>query len=136
MSSVLQPWVETISWKCQSILFSGLRGPDHALCPSIKKVSRWMRRVSQNNADPSKPYMAEGELPTPEQIEKELEHSSVHFVHHFADALRVIAIWHPDELVRKQAYGIHFYIAKELFHFVPEDDATFICRHRDRVAHD
>lgn len=136
MSSVLQSWVEQIGWKKQSILFSGLRGPDHALCPNIKKVSRWMQRVSQNNADPSKDYMAESELPNLASLEKELEHSPCHFVHHFADALRVIAIHHPNEHTKGYAWSVHHYIAEELFHFVPEDDATFMHRHRDKVDHD
>lgn len=133
MTSVLLPWVMNMGWKMQSILLSGLRGPDHALCPKIKEVSRWMRKVYQNNADPSKPYMAEGLLPKPEELEKELEHSPVHFVHHFADALRVIAIHHPELPIREYAWGLHYYIAEELFHFVPETDAVFIRRHRDKA---
>jgi len=135
MSTVLQPWVEKAPWKCQSILFSGLRGPDTGHSPKIKEVSRWMRKVSQNDADPSQSYMAPSELPTREQLEKELEFSSPHFVHHFADALRVIAIYHPDRETARYAALLHLYIADELFHFVPESDATFIYRHRDRVEH-
>lgn len=130
--SVVQLWVSECSWKQQSILFSGLRGPDHALLPNIKQVSKWMRFVSQNNADPSKPYMNEIELPEPKALEKELEHSYVHFVHHFADALAVIAYNHPDEEVRKTAYSYHYYIAEELFHFIPEPSSIFQWRHRDK----
>lgn len=136
MSSVLQPWVEQIPWKCQSILFSGLRGPDHALCRKVKEVSRWMRKVSQKDADPSQSYMAPSSLPSPEEMEKELEHAPCHFVHHFADALRVIGLWHPDVEVRAYANRLHFYIADEVFHFTPEVDMTFKHRHRDRVEHE
>jgi hypothetical protein len=136
VSSVLQSWVEKIPWKQQSILFSGLRGPDHALCPNIKEVSRWMRMVSQKDADPSKPYMAPKSLPEPEELEKELEHSPCHFVHHFADALRVIAVNCPDDGVQLYAYRLHHYIAEELFHWLPETNSTFIERHRDKVAHE
>jgi hypothetical protein len=135
MSTVLQPWVEALPWKQQSILFSGLRGPDHALCPNIKSVNRWIRTVSQNNADPSKDYMAKKPLPSCEDIEKELEHSTCHYVHHFADSLRVVSIGHPDADVRNTAWLYHHYIAEEIFHFVPEDDATFVHRHRDKVEH-
>lgn len=136
MSTVLQPWVEKIPWKQQSILFSGLRGPDHALLKGIKMVSRWMRSVSQNNADVTKPYMNGIVLPKPEELEKELEHSPCHFVHHFADALRVIAIHHPEEDVRTYAWVLHLYIAEELFHFLPENDAMFLHRHRDKTLHE
>ena len=135
MSTVLQPWVEGMPWKCQSILFSGLRGPDTGLCPKVKEVSRWMRKVTQSDADPSQSYMAPTTLPEPEDLEKELEFATSHFIHHFADALRCISIWHPDVDVTKYARRLHWYIADELFHFVPESNETFIHRHRDRVGH-
>ena len=135
MSSVLQHWVQQIPWKCQSILLSGLRGPDQAYCLKVKEVSRWLRKVTQNDADPSQSYMAPTSLPNFDELEKELEHSPCHFVHHFADALRIVSIWHPDDVVRGYAWGLHHYIAEELFHFVPEDRETFIHRHRDKVEH-
>jgi hypothetical protein len=135
MSSVLQTWVTDAPWKCQSILFSGLRGPDHAYCPFIKQVSRWLRMISQYDADPTQSYMAVDSLPRLQDLEKELEFSSVHFVHHLADALRVVGIYHPDAIVKANANGLHRYIADELFHFKPEGFEEFIHRHRDRVEH-
>jgi hypothetical protein len=133
-NSVLQSWVEQIPWKQQSILFSSLRGPDQDYLVNIKKVSRWMRAVSQNNADPSKPYMAiaAAELPALDKLDKELEHCTVHFVHHFADGLAVIAHHHPDVNVVEYAAALYFHIAEELFHFVPETRGTFLLRHRDK----
>ncbi len=133
MATVLQEWVEGMPWKFQSILFSGLRGPDTGNCPRVKEVSRWMRMVSQKDADPSQSYMAPTSLPTPEELEKELEFSSCHFVHHFADALRCVSLCHPDDGTRRYAHEIHYYIADELFHLAPEPDAQFRNRHRDRV---
>ena len=133
MSSVLQAWVESVPWKCQSILFSGLRGPDHPNCPNVKAVGRWMRRVSQNNADPSTDYMRLDDHPSKEAVEAELEFLPAHFVHHFADALRVIAIWHPAAEVADYARLIHYWIAEETFHFKPESPEDFAFRHRDKV---
>jgi hypothetical protein len=130
---VLQPWVASVPFKCQSILLSGLRGPDQALHPKIKQVSKWVRAVSQINADPSKPYMNNIRLPEPEELEKELEHCYVHFVHHFADALAVIAYWHPDRSTALTAAQYHHYIAEELFHFRPEPRDVFIMRHRNKL---
>lgn len=92
-----------------------------------------MRSVSQNNADPSKPYMAQSVLPAPQELDKELEHCTVHFVHHFADGLAVIAHNHPDYEAANYAASLHYHIAEELFHFVPESRDTFILRHRDKV---
>jgi hypothetical protein len=129
---VLQPWVERIPWKQQSILFSGLRGPDHAYLPKIKLLSRWMRSVTQNNADPSKGYMEITSLPTPMDLDLELEHSPCHFVHHLADALAVIAYNHPDVGVSEYAAKLHYFIAEEIFHFQPELPGEFRLRHRDK----
>lgn len=130
--SVCQLWVRQLPWKVQSILFSSLRGPDQALLPNIKQVSKWMRSVTQHNADPSKPYMNNVVLPEPEDLEKELEHSPCHFVHHFADGLAIIAYNHPERTTRAVAYRFHYYIAEEIFHFLPEHPEIFAWRHRDK----
>lgn len=136
MSSVLQPWVMVLPWKCQSILLSGLRGTDDDATPAIKAVSRWIRTLSQNNADPSKSYMQQDDLPTWQELCHELEYKTCHYVHHFADALRVVAIgYHVTSFVSNRAYEYHFRIAEELFHFMPESDDTFIERHQDKVEH-
>lgn len=130
--SVTQPWVRELQWKEQSILFSGLRGPDTMRCPAVKGMSKWMRAVSQEDADPSKPYMQSARLPDVEDVLEELEHLPCHFVHHFADALAVIGYGHPDVGTRQCAYGLHVLIAEELFHFVPEPPSIFAWRHRDK----
>lgn len=135
MSTVLQPWVEKMGWKMQSILASGFRGPDTASLPAIKSVNRWLRTISQNNADPSKDYMGVAPLPDMSVLTDELEWLSCHYVHHLADALRVVAIFHPERWARVQAQTYHYFIAEELFHFVPEDDVTFRIRHADKVEH-
>jgi hypothetical protein len=135
VSSVLQPWVEALGWKEQSILLSGFRGPDSGAWPHTKAVGRWLRRVSQNNADPSKDYMREDKLPGEYDLCDELEWQSGHFIHHIADALRVVSLRHPDSLVRAQAHVYHYTIAEEIFHFMPEPEVTFTERHRDKVEH-
>lgn len=135
MSSVLQDWVTAMPWKCQSILLSGLRGTDANQPPAIKAVTRWLRTVSQNNADPSKGYMQQDALPTPLELCAELEYQTCHFVHHLADALRTVSIWHYMGITRDQARAYHNRIAEELFHFVPETDEMFFVRHRDKVLH-
>lgn len=130
--SVTQRWVRKLPWKMQSILFSGLRGPDTGHHPAVKQVSKWMRAVSQENADPTKAYMNNITLPEVGELEKELEFCAAHYVHHFADALRVIAHGHPERRVRQQAFAYHLYVAEELFHFLPEHPDIFAWRHRDK----
>jgi hypothetical protein len=131
--SVVQDWVSELSWKQQSILFSSLRGPDQELLRNVKQYSKWMRSVTQHNADPSKPYMNDIKLPPIEDIYKELEHCPCHFVHHFLDGMAIIAYGHPDAVVAKRAADVHYKCAEELFHFVPEMPAVFDLRHRDKV---
>lgn len=132
MPSVVQSWLEELPWKQQSILFSGLRGPDAPNVPAIKAVNRWMRTVTQHNADPSKDYMREHALPDELELCAELEFLPCHYVHHFADALAVIAYGHPEEEIAMVAGTLHFRIAEELFHFLPEAAPTFWMRHRDK----
>lgn len=132
MATVVQDWLSGLPWKQQSIFFSGLRGPDAANVPNIKIVNRWMRIGSQHNADPSKDYMKSAELPPPLEVCKELEFLPCHYVHHFADALAVIAYSHPCKLTSEYAAKLHYTIAEELFHFRPEQPAIFVLRHRDK----
>lgn len=133
-SPVLQAWVMQLGWKMQSILLSGLRAPD-AKTDVTKKICRWMRAQCQNNADPSKGYM-EPQRFSEESITKcmdELEYLPCHYVHHFADALRIFALYHSEAEVRNFAWKVHYTIAEEIFHFVPESDQQFTQRHRDKV---
>lgn len=130
--SVVKGWLATLPWKQQSIFFSGLRGPDAPNVPNTKAVNRWMRAVSQHNADPSKGYMRQEELPSPLHVCDELEFLPCHYVHHLADALAVIAYGHPEAQVASYAARLHYRIAEELFHFQPEHPETFRIRHRDK----
>jgi LmbE family N-acetylglucosaminyl deacetylase len=125
-----------LPWKLQSILFSSLRGPDQELLINIKQVSKWMRAVTQQNADPSKPYMNNINLPESVQalaeLYKELEHCPCHFVHHFLDGLAIIGYFHPDHKTAAYATALHYDCAEEIFHFVPESPQVFKLRHRDK----
>lgn len=135
-SPVFQDWFLQIGWKMQSITVNGLRAPD-AKTLGVKKCVRWMRTQVCKNADPNKPdcYMSAPEI-TPELIElavDELEYLPCHYVHHFADAMRVLALYHPDVESMRIAWKLHYEVAQELFHFVPETDEQFEYRHRDMV---
>lgn len=136
MSSVFQDWYHRMPWKMQSIFANGLRAPD-AKTSEVKGLVRWMRTKVCNNADPTKPdcYMSAPEIDDDYVIRagKELEYLSCHYVHHLADAMRVISIYHPESAIRATAYAVHFHIAEELFHFIPETRDQFIVRHRDKV---
>lgn len=138
MSTVVQEWVSQMPWKLQSILFSALRGPDQEFLENTKQVSKWLRAVSQNNADPSKPYMNSIQLPecdhSKARLWKELEHCPCHFVHHFLDALAIVGYYHPDPKVAEYAAKLHYDTCEEIFHFVPEMPSVFKLRHRDKIG--
>src|SRR4051812_25302449 len=111
MGTVLRIWVQEIPWKSQSILQGGFRGPDDRKTPAIKSVNRWLRQISQYNADEAKDYMAKAALPDDYALCDELEYCPCHYTHHFADALRVVAVFHPDAEIRKTAWQFHYRIA-------------------------
>ena|SRR5271157_5228167 len=133
MSTVCQEWVTELPWKFQSILFTSLRGPDQELLVNIKQFSKWMRSVTQKNADPSKPCTKDIKLPKVEALFNELEHCSCHFVHHFLDGMAIIAYAHPAPKVATLAAEVHYACVEEIFHFVPEFPGIFWFRHRDKV---
>jgi hypothetical protein len=133
---VFQPWLCRNGWKMQSIFVNGLRAPD-AKTSAVKKCVRWMRTKSCHNADPHKPDcymsappMSEGLI---QEALDELEYLPCHYVHHLADAMRIIALFHPETDSRFWAWRLHYLIAEEIFHFVPETDAEFRYRHRDKA---
>jgi len=131
--SLLLDWTSELSFKQQSVLLSSLRGPDHTYCPNIKKVTKWIRGILQNNADPSKNYMARGELPHPKELEKEIEFCSVHYATHLLHALEIIGYKHSDEMVSGQANRYYTYFTSEIFHLNPETSEQLSKRLEDRV---
>lgn len=131
---VLQEWVSHVGLKMQSILLSGLRAPDIKTV-AIKRCIRWMRSKCQIDADPSKQsYMQSVEMSEKliNEAMDELEYTSVHYCHHLADAMAVIAYHHPDISVKNLAYRFHYLVAEELFHFQPETEKQFMDRHKDK----
>lgn len=133
---VFHDWLNKNGWKIQSIFVNGLRAPD-VKTKAVKKCVRWMRTVSCFNADPNKAdcYMSAPPM-TEELINEamdELEYLTGHYIHHFADSMRIVALFHPEEEVRKAAYRLHYLIAEEIFHFVPETDEVFKERHIDKA---
>jgi hypothetical protein len=132
---VLQPWTKNIGLKLQSILISGMRGPDFRN-ESIKDCICWMRTNVMIDADPKKQsymksvYMSDTII---KNTINELQYAIVHYVHHFADAFMVMACFHNDLKVKKFSLLLYKLIAEELFHFHPETKNEFIKRHIDKI---
>jgi hypothetical protein len=130
--TVLQEWMADLPWKQQSVILSVLRGPDNFRFEGIKKVNRWLRKITQHNADPSTEYMQKIELPSVEQICKEGEYTSVHYFCHLMHALEIIGYNHPDKEISKTAEDYYFSLVNAL-HLNPETEEQLNRRLEDKV---
>lgn len=131
--TVLLNWIKELPWKQQSVLLSALRGPDTAYYPHIKKVTKWIRINLQNNADPTKSYMHQENLPSAKELEKEIEFCSVHYACHLLHALEIIGYKHPDEKTASYANNYYRYFSREIFHLNPETKEQLDKRLEDKV---
>jgi hypothetical protein len=120
MTAVLLPWVTDLPFKMQSVLISGLRGPDTHQVVALKRVVRWIRAATQNNADPTTDYMKDiGPLPEWSEVQKELEFCSVHYYAHLMHTLEIIGYMHHDPIGVQHARRLYFEMADAL-HLVAE----------------
>jgi len=128
---VLQNWMEELSWKQQSTILSSLRGPDSYYSPNIKKISRWMRRITQNNADTSSPYMKNEELPCIRELKKDIEFCSVHYLIHLLQGLEIVGYNHPDNQVAETAMKYYNDLVNRVLHLNPETKEQLEYRLKD-----
>lgn len=127
MTGVTLPWVQALPLKMQSVLFSGLRGPDTHHAPAIKHIVRWLRPATQINADPTTDYMRKEKLPQWETVKKDLEFSTVHYFAHLMHAMQIIAAYHPDETVKRDAL-LFYQEMVELLHLNTESTTQMCAR--------
>ncbi len=142
MSSVLQPWVQELPWKMQSVLLSALRGPDNVDATECKKFTRWFRSTTQENADPDHTYMAGNETPIIDfdKLAHELEYGCTwHYLGHLIHALEIIAYHgHPlGSLTTRSRFALKWYgdlVTWMHLHHEPKEEMDE--RLRDVVEHD
>lgn len=127
MPSVTLDWVQELPFKMQSSLFSGLRGPDTGHCPHLKRLVRWLRPATQQDADPTTEYMRAGVLPQWADVKKELEFTTVHYFEHLLDAVQIVGYRHPRSEMRGQAQLIHLKMVL-LLNCQPETEEQFNAR--------
>ncbi len=129
---VLQDWMAKLPWKQQSVIMSSFRGPDLSRPAAIKKLNRWVRTVTQNNADPSTDYMKKIVLPDIEDLKEEIGYCTMHYYTHFIHALEIIGYNHPDENVREIAKGYYLGLV-DFAHLNPETKEQLNKRLEDKV---
>ena len=129
---VLQDWMGELPWKQQSVVLSSLRGPDTSRPEGVKVITRWLRGITQNNADPSTDYMKDLPFPSLEKFQRDLEYCTMHYYCRLMHALEIIGYNHPTEDIRDVALG--YYAAMvEFQHLNPETKEQLNSRLEDMV---
>jgi hypothetical protein len=98
-------WVESLSIKQQCQLFSAMRGPDVGKCARVKRVVRWFRSLVVHAVEGGHYTRIGGKLPKPKSMTRQAEWLTAHYVNHFAEALHVVARFHPDRTEQSRAWG-------------------------------
>ncbi len=130
---VLLDWMSNLSWKQQSVILLALRGPDNHYSPNLKKISRWIRSITQNNADPTHSYMKIVDLPSIKEFEDEYYFCSTHYSLHLLFALEIIGYKHPDKNVASTALKYYLSLVDDVYHLKPETIHDLDKRLRDKV---
>ncbi len=125
MSSVLQPWVEKLSFMQQSVLITSCRGPDGLSKNHVSKVIlRWLRRCFLYTAFGRKIFVDPYELgggsftgPCPAKYDsvedvfseylQSVDEVPHHFHLHLMHAAEIIGYKHPMAMVRNQWYNFY-----------------------------
>jgi len=111
--------------------------PTHQQPPAGQSLSvAGLRFDSQNNADPSKPLHQEVSTAQALRVVRRAGIYDLPFVHHLADGLALLTIWHPDEEVKASGLDCTTTTSpqRNFSHFLPEN-LVFIQRHRGQVEH-
>lgn len=117
---VLLDWITTLTFKQQSALFSSFRGPDSYNCIHIKKITKWIRKSTQSNADLTSNYMLDENLPSIDEIKPEFEFLSLHYCNHLLQGLEIIGYKHPNKEISKCALDYYKKISNRILHLNPE----------------
>lgn len=133
--SVLQDWVQELSWKKQTVLLGALRSPDILTTLKVKQVTVWMRCIILQNADPMTGFMhtALNSLPLLEHMDREFERLPLHAAHHIILSAQVIGQEHPDADVRASAWKFYSDCVRAQ-HLNPETRDQYESRYIDNPA--
>lgn len=138
MPSVLQPWVEDLSFMQQSVLITSIRGCDGLAKYHVSKfLLRWLRRCVLYSAFAKRaltdPYEDDkgnftGKIPKDKFSDIEalfkayldnVDDVAHHFHMHIVHAAEIIGYMHPDPIIRGQWLAFYHDCCKDL-HMNPE----------------
>jgi len=129
---VLLNWMERLTWKQQSAIICASRGLDTYYCPNIKRISKFIRSITQKNGDIYGGYMKTDKLPSYNLLKKEFEFCSVHYIVHLLQGLEIIAYEHQNKNISKTAKNYYIYFVHRL-HLNPETKEHMKKRLQDRI---
>ncbi len=130
-NSVLKEWVFELPFRMQSVMMSALRGCDTARKDDASKfITRGLRAVLLNNADPSNTFIVGDGIPDAAHVKTflwDLDAYPLHFVMHTTHAAEIVGYKHPDE--RMRIFWSQFYrdLVKAL-HLNPETEVQLDVR--------
>jgi len=142
MTSVVQEWINNLSWKQQTVLLAAFRGCDGLpKSDPSKRFTKQIREVILKNADPTSTFIESG-------LEYDLSYVKdffidcsrggidaypVHWMMHFLQAAEVIGYKHPDSKIRK--YWLEFYLSGiRALHVNPESEKQLDQRLQDNMC--
>lgn len=129
MTSVLQPWVETMPIRMQSTLLLGLRGPDGHSTTYIKQWTRWLRGLVFRPGNPENvgQFMNLNDPPLLEDkgpLAQELYVMPQHYYSHLMHAVEVVAYRHPGTRTSNIAMEMYIRMA-DVMHLHTESPIEF-----------
>ncbi len=122
--------------KMQSVMMTGVRGPDNHRYESIKVLNRWVRSNLFHDADPFNPFIVKPGDPMPEAIVDQLcvdvEYTTTHYFAHLIHTLEIIGYKQPDLQRAAQALLVWSSLCKEVLHLPLETQDLMEARLGDR----
>lgn len=121
---VLREWVFELPFRMQSVLMSAMRGCDTARKDdNSKSITRALRPILCNNADPSNTFMGKPKPPADEtrQFLWDMDSYPTHFIAHLMHAAEIVGYKHPDAELRGWWLGFYHDVVKGL-HLNPETE--------------
>jgi len=111
--SVLRPFMFKLPYRMQSVLMSAIRGCDTARKDDPSKwITRAMRPLILNNADPSNTFMSMSRVPEAHPAKTflwDLDSYPMHFVMHLMHAAEIIGYKYQDLEDESDAGNIRYY---------------------------
>lgn len=139
MPCVVQPWMNDLTFKQQSVILSALRGCDgKEKHDCTKRIVRALRGIVLYDADPDSTFIRRESLSLAEAVAEfsgDLDHYPMHFVLHLMFAAEIVGYEHPDRDTRHDWAAFYFKTVHAM-HLNPETPEEMRARLTDKIRGD